>query len=451
MTGITLDLARCITGSSYEGISPAVRHEAKRSILNWLGCALGGCHDEAVVTAIAALSPFSGPPQATVLGRGMRLDMMHAALVNALSSNILDFDDTHARMVVHPTAPVASAVLALAEHRSVSGPALLHAFILGTEVECRLLDPAVGEYNFAWSPATSVGAFGAAAGAGYLLGLDEQQMASALGIAATQAAGLRATAGTMSKGFNPGHAARCGLTAAILAAKGFTGSHTAIEGVHGFMRAFGTLNNAQAATRGWGETFHISLNTYKPFPCGIVTHPAIDGCLQLRAEHRLEAQDIASVSLSVHPLALRLTGRKAPASGLEAKLSVYYTAACALVYGAVGVREFGPECLNDSRVVALRQRIEAAADDTLGKEEARVNIKLRDGRTYGRHVPHALGSAARPLPDDYMTAKFRALAGPVLPPGAVDQLLEMVWSLESLDDAGAIARCAAAIPGRAGA
>ena len=166
MTGVTRDLARCITGSSYDAIPLAVRHEAKRSILNWLGCALGGCNDEAVVTAIAALSPFSGPPQATVLGRGIRLDIMHAALINALSSNILDFDDTHSRMVVHPTAPVASAVLALAEHLPASGSAMLHAFILGTEIECRLLDPAVGEYNFAWSPATSVGAFGAAAGAG---------------------------------------------------------------------------------------------------------------------------------------------------------------------------------------------------------------------------------------------------------------------------------------------
>ncbi len=444
MTGVTRDLARCIVSSSYAGISPAVRHEAKRSILNWLGCALGGCNDEAVVTAIAALSPFAGPPQATVLGRGIRLDIMHAALINALSSNILDFDDTHSRMVVHPTAPVASAVLALAEHRSVSGPALLHAFILGTEVECRLLDPAVGEYNFAWSPATSVGAFGAAAGAGRLLGLDERQMACALGIAATQAAGLRATAGTMSKGYNPGHAARCGLTAAILAAQGFTGSDTAIEGEHGFMRAFGTPKDVQAAARGWGETFHISFNTYKPFPCGIVTHAAIDGCLQLRAEHRLQADQIESVFLIVHPLTLRLTGRKAPASGLEAKLSVYYTAACALIYGTVGVREFSTECLNDSKVVALRQRIEAAADDTLGKEEARVNIKMRDGRTYCKHVPHALGSAERPLPDEYMAAKFRALAEPVLPRSAVDQLLEMIWSLESLDDAGALAHGAAA-------
>jgi len=443
MTGATRDLARCITSSSYDGIPESVRHEAKRSLLNWLGCALGGCSDEAVITALAALGPFSGPPQASVLGHAMRLDIMHAALINAMSSNILDFDDTHARMVVHPTAPVASAVLALAEHRRVAGSALLHAFILGTEVECRLLDPAVGEYNFAWSPATSVGAFGAAAGAGHLLSLNEQQVACALGIAATQAAGLRATAGTMSKGFNPGHAARCGLTAAILAAKGFTGSPTAIEGVHGFIAAFGTAKNAESAARGWGETFHISHNTYKPFPCGIVTHAAIDGCLRLRAEQRLEADQIASVSLQVHPLTLRLTGRKAPASGLEAKLSVYYTTACALVYGAVGVREFGAECLNDGRVVAMRDRIKATADDTLGKEEARVTIKLRDGTTYNKHVPHALGSAERPLPDDYLCAKLRALAEPVLPRSTVDRLLDMVWSLESLADAGAIARAAA--------
>lgn len=445
MTDVTRHLATCLVRSSFADVPPEVRHEAKRSLLNWIGCALGGCNTDAVNAALSAVKEFAGPPQATVLGRGIRLDVMNAAFVNVISSNILDFNDTHAHMVLHPTEPVASAILALAEHRPVSGAALLHALVLGVEIECRLFDSAVTEYRFTWSPTTSVGAFGAAAAAGRLLGLNEQQMAWALGIAATQSCGLREVGGTMSKSFNPAHAARCGLAAAFLAASGFTGPETGIEGPRGFFQAFGTPKDPTAAVEGWGKTFHITKNTYKAFPCGIVSHAAIDGCLQLRSQHGLWPQQIESMSLKVHPLALELTGRKAPTSDLEAKLSVYHAAACAIVYGAVGVRQFTRECLNDPRVRALREKINATTDDRLGKDEAHVTVTLRDGRTFEQHVQHAPGSIHRPLTDSDLEGKFRELAESVLSPKAIGELLKMLWTLEDLGDVGSIAR--AAVPG----
>lgn len=342
MADFTRQLAGLVVRSSFAALTPNVRHEAKRSLLNWIGCALGGCNNEAVSLVLSAVREFAGPPQATVLGRGIRLDIMHAALLNAISSNILDFDDTHAHMVLHPVAPVAAAILALAQHRAVNGAELLHALVLGVEIECRVSDPAVAEYRFAWAPSIA-GVFGAAAGAGRLLALSEQQMAWALGIAATQACGLRDAAGTMSKTYAPAQAARCGLSAAVLAASGFTGSQTGIEGPRGFLHAFGEPLDIAALVRNWGAGFHIEMNTYKPFPCGIVSHAAIDACLQLRSSYGLRPEQIAAISLVVNPLALKVTGRKSPASELEAKLSVYHGAACALAYGRVGVKQFRSE------------------------------------------------------------------------------------------------------------
>jgi 2-methylcitrate dehydratase PrpD len=443
MSAVTRDLAKLLVNSSIEDLTSNSRHEAKRSLLNWIGCALGGCNSDAVNAALAAVREFAGPPQAAVLGRGIRLDILHAALLNVISSNILDFNDTHAHMVVHPAEPVAAAVLAFAEYRPVTGAELLHAFILGVEVECRLLDPAVADYRFVWTPTTTVGAFGAAAAVGRLLGLDEQQTAWALGIAATQACGLREMGGSMSKSFNPGHAARCGLSAALLAARDFTATETGIEGSRGFIQAFGTPKDPAAVVAGWGQGFQIELNTYKAFPCGAVTHGAIDACLQLHSRYHLHPEQVAAIALEVHPLALAITGRTAPTSELEAKLSVVHTAACAIVYGKVGVKQFKPECIQDAQVVALRDRITVTADDSFGRDEAQAVITLRNGATLQQHVQHALGSVHRPLSDRALETKFRDLAEPVLPSAAVDQLIAMVWSLESLGDAGSISRIAA--------
>lgn len=246
----------------------------------------------------------------------------------------------------------------------------------------------------------------------------------------------------MSKSFNPGHAARCGLSAAFLAASGFTASETGIEGSRGFLQAFGTPRDPDALVADWGQAFQIELNTYKAFPCGAVTHAVIDACLQLRAHHGLRPEQVDSISLRVHPLALALTGKTSPASELEAKLSIYHTAACAIVYGTVGVKQFGSKCIHDPRVVALRGKISASVDDGFARDEAHAVITLRSGETLQEHVRHALGSIHRPLSDRDLEMKFRDLAQPVLASAAIDELIAMLWSLESISDAGSISRIA---------
>ena len=448
---VTRTLARYVIESRYADIPEAVRHEAARSFLNWVGCAVGASRHETVERALAALAGFSGPPQATVLGRGERLDIMQAALMNGITSHTFDFDDTHLKTVIHPSGPVASAILALAEFQPVTGEDFLHAFILGIEAECRIGNAVYPDhYDVGWHITGTAGVFGAAAAAGKLLGLNEQQMVWALGIAATQSSGLREMFGTMCKPFHPGNAARNGLLAALLAAKNFTSSAQGIEARRGFANVLSTKFDSKEITDNLGKTFELSLNTYKPFACGIVEHPAIDGCIQLRNEHKLKAADIESIALGSHPLVLELTGKKTPQTGLESKFSVYHSSAVAIIYGAAGEAEYSDEVVRDPQVIALRDRVSAAVEPGVHEDQVRVTVKLKDGRTLEKFVEHAIGSVGKPMSDADLEAKFRAFAGGILSARERDNLMRLCWDIAQLKDAGEVARASVPAAAKAG-
>ncbi|OGA39310.1 MAG: 2-methylcitrate dehydratase [Betaproteobacteria bacterium RIFCSPLOWO2_12_FULL_62_13] len=439
---VTRTLARNLVASRYEDIPAAVRHEAARALLNWLGCAIGSARHETVERALAAVSRFSGPPQAAVLGRGERLDILHAALVNGISSHVLDFDDTHAR-AIHPSAPVLPALIALAEWRHVSGAQLAHAFVLGVEAEERIgLSVFPEHYEIGWHITGTAGVFGAAAAAGKVLGLNARQMAWALGIAATQSAGLQEMFGSMCKSLHPGRAAQNGLTAALLAARDFTSSEQAIEAPRGFAHVMSTRFDPGVITEGWGERYELMSNMYKPYACGLVVHAAIDGCIELKREHAIRPSDIERIDLKVSPLVPRLTGNKDPQSGLEGKFSVYHAAAAALVHGAAGESQFSDVCVRDPQIVALRGRISVEPDAAIRKTEAYVSIAFKNGRSYSKHVPHALGTLERPMSDADLEAKFRGLTAGILPSGQIEEVIASCWNLSALEDAGALARAA---------
>lgn len=448
---VTRTLARYVIESRYADIPEAVRHEAARSFLNWVGCAVGASRHETVERALAALAGFSGPPQATVLGRGERLDIMQAALMNGITSHTFDFDDTHLKTVIHPSGPVASAILALAEHQPVRGEDFLHAFILGIEAECRIGNAVYPDhYDVGWHITGTAGVFGAAAAAGKLLGLNEQQMVWALGIAATQSSGLREMFGTMCKPFHPGNAARNGLLAALLASKNFTSSAQGIEARRGFANVLSTKFDPKEITDNLGKTFELSLNTYKPFACGIVEHPAIDGCIQLRNEHKLKAADIESIALGAHPLVLELTGKKTPQTGLESKFSVYHSSAVAIIYGAAGEEEYSDEVVRDPQVIALRDRVSAAVEPGIHEDQVRVTVKLKDGRTLEKFVEHAIGSVGKPMSDADLEAKFRAFAEGIMSARERDNLMRLCWNIAQLKDAGEVARASVPAAAKAG-
>jgi 2-methylcitrate dehydratase PrpD len=444
----TRTLARFVIEHQSSQLPQNVRHDAVRSFLNWTGCAVGASRHETTERALAALAPFSGPPEATVLGRTERLDIMHAALINGIASHTFDFDDTHLKTVIHPSGPVASAVLALAERLPVSGEAFLHAFILGVEVECRIGNAVYPEhYDVGWHITGTAGVFGAAAATGRLLGLTEQQMVWALGLAATQASGLREMFGTMSKPFHPGNAARNGLLAALLAQRDFTSSDQGIEAKRGFANVLSTRFKPEEITERLGETWEISLNTFKPFACGIVIHPIIDACIQLRNSPGFDVEAVEAVEAKVHPLVLELTGKKTPTAGLEGKFSVYHSAAVALLHGAAGEAEYSDTCVRDPRVIALRDRVSAQVEAGLHEDQARVSIRMRGGARIETFVEHAIGSLERPMSDADLEQKFRELAAGVLPDRQIEQLIRFCWDIGTLDNAADVAF--ASVPQRA--
>ena len=406
---VTAILARFVAGHKSRGWSDAVELEAHRTFYNWLGCAIGASRHEAANAALAAVAMLEPAPQATVLGRSERVDMANAALVNGITSHTFDFDDTHLKTIIHPAGPVASAILALGEHLGTPGRDIIDALVLGIDVACRVGNAMYPDhYDRGWHITGSTGTLGAAAGCARILGLDEHHTAMALGIAASQPVGLREQFGTMTKPFHPGAAARAGLMSALFARQGFTSSARSIEAPRGFMQVTSDKRDWNEITGELGERFEISFNTYKPFACGIVIHPSIDACVQLR-EQGVTPEQVETIELRVHSLVLELTGKKEPKDGLQGKFSVYHGCAAGLIYGRAGEEEFSDAVVNDARVVALRNKVRATVDDSIREAAVDVTAVLLDGRRVHVRVDHAIGSLERPLSDAQLEAKFNSM------------------------------------------
>jgi 2-methylcitrate dehydratase PrpD len=253
----------------------------------------------------------------------------------------------------------------------------------------------------------------------------------ALGIAASQPVGLREQFGTMTKPFHPGAAARAGLMSALLASQGFTSSPRAIEAPRGFVQVASDKRAWNEVTDELGERFEISFNTYKPFACGIVIHPSIDACAQLRGKG-VTADQVERIELRVHSLVLELTGKKEPKDGLQGKFSVYHGCAAGLLYGRAGEEEFSDAIVNDPRVIELRRKVHATVDDSIAEEAVHVTAVLKDGSRVEVHVDHAIGSLQNPLSDAQLEAKFGALVAPVLGEARAKEITSACWSLASL-------------------
>jgi 2-methylcitrate dehydratase PrpD len=431
---ITQALARFVATHPSRGWSDEVDHEAHRTFMNWVGCAVGAATHEAMEAALGGIRMLEPAPQASVLGRTDRVDMAGAALLNGISSHTFDFDDTHLKTIIHPAGPVASAALALAEQQGSSGRALLDAMVLGIDVACRMGNLMYPEhYDRGWHITGSTGTLGAAAACARLLGLDEHGTMMALGIAASQPVGLREQFGTMTKPFHPGGAARAGLLSALLARHGFTASPRALEAPRGYAQVLSTKCAWNEATDELGERFEISFNTYKPFACGIVIHPSIDACVQLR-EQGVRPEDVERIELKVHSLVLELTGKKEPADGLQGKFSVYHGCAAGLIFGRAGEPEYADEIVTREDVVALRRKVVAVVDDSIDEASADVTAVLRDGRRVHVFVEHAIGSLQRPMTDAALERKFADQADLVLGAPRTAALVAGCWRLGSMPD-----------------
>ena len=412
---VTEALARFAIEHPSRGWSDEVEAQAHRTFANWAGCAIGPSQHETMQAALAAVQELAPAPQASVLGRRNKVDIANAALLNGISSHTFDFDDTHLKTIIHPAGPVAPAALALAEHLNLSGRQMLDAIVIGIEVSCRVGNAIYPDhYDRGWHITGSTGMLGSAAACSRLLGLDVARTQMALGLAASQPIGVREQFGTMTKPFHPGGAAKVGLMSALMAKHGYTASKRALEAPRGLLQVYSDKTDWSQITGGLGQQWEAALNTYKPFACGIVIHPSIDGCVQLRNLHGLKAADIQRVTIKVHSLVLELTGKKTPATGLESKFSVYHSCAVGLLYGQAGEHEYTDEVVNHPEVLALRARVEAVVDDRIDEAAVDLTIHTTDGRSLNLFVEHAIGSLAKPMSNAQLRAKFTDQSDPIL-------------------------------------
>ncbi|MBI3042736.1 MAG: MmgE/PrpD family protein [Betaproteobacteria bacterium] len=434
--GVTKSLAEFISTSADKRLPSPVRRATSRAYANWIGCALGAVGDSSLETMMRVALELGGAQHASIIGRRDRADVVSAALVNGFAANTLDYDDMHVRTLIHPTGAVVAAAQALAEREHAPGHLLQSAVATGIEVECRLglaLFPA--HYNAGWHITATLGTLGAAAAASVVMRLDAARAAYAIGIAATQAAGLRAMLDNPCKSFNIGRAAAAGVLAALLANAGMESAPDAIETKFGLFDVFGHPSKPESITEGLGESYLVSEISLKPYPCGVVIHPLIDACLEMAREEAIVANDISVITITVHPRAVELAGRRRhPDTAINGRFNIYHAAALALTRRSAGIASFDSADIDDSKLAALRDRMKVEADASLRPSQAGVHIRFVSGVSKEQKVEFPSGSPERPLTEEQLREKFIELACRCMTKGSAERLLESCLSLEQSVD-----------------
>jgi 2-methylcitrate dehydratase PrpD len=444
------DLAERALRINIDEVPAAARATARMAVLDTIGVTLAGAREHCVL-AVRRASAIGADGPATLLGTGDRTSVLDAALVNGTAAHALDFDDCSNTMGGHPSAPIVPALWALGEQMGASGREVIEAYVTGFEVETKL-GRAVNfhHYEKGWHPTATLGTFGAAAACARLAKLDVERFATALAIAASMAAGIKANFGTMTKPFHVGQAARNGLHAALLSAAGLTANAGALEDPQGFLNVYngaGTYDPLKLL-EGFAAPFDLDQPgvAFKRHPCCASTHPALDALLSILAEHGIKAREIRSIRSWTHPRRLRHTNRPDPRSGLDGKFSVQYVLARAALDGAVRVDHFTDAAVFDPHVRRFMERVEAAPhpDAVMETDEhffAHVRVTTTEGEAFETFVDRPLGrDRDHPLPPGALEAKFRSCAGIVLDMSAVDEIESAVLDLESVGDIRTVSR-----------
>jgi len=412
---VTRELAAACAAFAPADLPAGVLHETERTLFNVLAVAVGASRHAGIDAILRVARESGGPPVAPVVGRSARADAHFAALANGFAAHVDDYDDTHLATVIHPAAAIAATVLALAPSTRPDGTAALRAFVLGCEVQLRLgLVISPEHYDDGWHITGTCGAIGAAVAAAALLGLDASGIARAIGLAASCTLGQREAFGRMTKAYHAGKPAANGVLVATLAGRGFTAPEDALEAPGGFADALATSHRIDALDVDLHANFELAKNTYKPYPGGIVAHPAIDAAVVLSGRISSGAS-IEEVIVHCNPLVVELMGNPTPADGLQARFSAVHGVTMGLREAAVGLAQFDDAVVAADEVVALRARVRLEPDAAIPRTAARVQVRLSDGRTFEESVAHARGSLERPLTDAELEAKARALIEPILP------------------------------------
>lgn len=426
------DVATAILDLDAGPLPAAVTDEATRSLLNIIGVAMGASRGEAVEVVVRAGLRHGGRGVAPVPGRSEPLDSTWLATGTGLAGHLDDFDDTHLATVIHPGAATFAAVLPTAVRTAPSGERLLRAFALGIEAQLRVgvaMSPT--HYDEGWHITGTVGPIGAAVAAALLRGVGPDVLASAIGLAATRTIGHREGFGSTAKTFHPGKAAANGLVALAFAEDGVRAPQELLAGTGGYYGALSAHSEPASVVTELGERWEILANTYKPYPCGIVSHPALDAACDLAA--RVSPDRIEKVEVHSHPLVTELTGNPRPTTGLQARFSTIHGVTAGLIDGTLGLAQYTDERVLSPDVQALRERVRLVVDETCERDAVRVDVLLRDGSTVSSTVEHARGSAARPLTDAELDDKVTRLVEPVLP-GRSPRLIGTVRDIAAAGD-----------------
>lgn len=432
---VTRALAEAIAEFRLEDLPPPVLHEAKRTLFNVAAVAVGASRNAGVDVILRVGREAGGAAVAPVVGRSERAAEHFAALANGFAAHVDDYDDTHLQTVIHPGAATLATVLAWTP--APTGAAAMRAFVLGCEVQLRLgvaISPE--HYDDGWHITGTCGVIGAAAAAAALAGLDADGIERTIGIAASSTLGQREAFGRMTKAFHAGKAAANGIRAARLAAAGLGAPAGALESPGGFADALASHHRIAGLDVDLRGAYELAKNTYKPYPCGIVAHPAIDAAVAI-APRVGPLDEVVEVLARCHHLVPELMGNPEPADGLQARFSAVHGIAMGLRDGEVGLAQYADELVVAPDVVALRARVRLAPDERIARDEVRLTVRRADGTVLEEHVAHARGSLDRPLTDAELAAKARALIDPILP-GHTETLRFAVSELVSAPDLAAL-------------
>lgn len=434
--GVTRQLGEFLSGIQYKDLTPAAIHEAKRALLDWLGCALAGSQHPTPQILISTFKELGSFPAATVFGqRDLKLSLLDAAVANGQMGHVLDFDDTHlGGVILHTSTATLPALLALGEKRHSSGKDLIVALVAAFEAGIRTGQAMPRHHHGGWHLTGTLGTVAATAGSARLLGLDAKKTIYALGIGCTQAAGMQQNRGSDCKSLHAGKSAYHGVLSASLAANGFNSSQEILDGNLGFVRIYSSTQNLPALTQDLGKSWLITGNGYKPYACGVVLHPLIDAAIKAAANDKIPVSDIASLEMTVHPDVIRITGVDTPGSGLMSKFSANHAAAVAYIDQAGGVLQFSNERSQDSSVQAMRKLVQIKGSGALRLDQASAKITTKSGKVFEASIDHATGTVANPMSDKDLENKFIDNATKTLGTEQARKVIDMVWQLDQVGD-----------------